>query len=288
MNASGRVDAAGNAADKFELHYRQQLSALVDGELPTDEARFLLRRLQHDGELSGCQERWQLLGDALRGQACAPAPAGFDLKIREAIAADARRAPPASERQARHAGWRRWGGGAALAASVAAVALFMARGQLPGPAAPETVIATAAQVPATAVVADAGRAPDAGGDAGLAAAAPAVAVAALRRADAPARRGSATRTQQVARSAAARQAEPARAVATQSPVPALRTDPFADPGNVLRARPWPRSSLSPALSNHALNASLPVAEGGAAFYPFEPRMPSQDRSGEPDAQPPRH
>jgi len=287
MNVSGRVDAAGDAADKFELHYRQQLSALVDGELPTDEARFLLRRLEHDGELSGCQERWQLLGDVLRGRACAPAPAGFELKVREAVAAEARHAPPAAERQARRAGWRRWGGGAALAASVAAVALFMTREQLPGPGVPETVIATAAQVPAPAVVADAGQAPDAGGQAGLAAAAPAVAVAALRRAEAPARRGSATRTQQVARSAALRQAEPARAVAAQAPVPALRTDPFADPGNVLRARPWPRSTLSPALSNHALNASLVPSEGGAAFYPFEPRMPSQGMSVEPDAQP-RH
>ena len=81
MNVSGRVDAAGNAADKFELHYRQQLSALVDGELPTDEARFLLRRLEHDSELSGCQERWQLLGDVLRGRACAPAPAGSRLSM---------------------------------------------------------------------------------------------------------------------------------------------------------------------------------------------------------------
>ncbi|KRG84546.1 MULTISPECIES: sigma-E factor negative regulatory protein [Stenotrophomonas] len=291
MNVSGRVDAAaGNAADKFELHYRQQLSALVDGELPTDEARFLLRRLQHDGELSGCQERWQLLGDVLRGQACAPAPAGFDLRIRAAIEAGAGQASPASERQVRRGGWRRWGGGAALAASVAAVALFMARGQLPGPAVPETVIATAAQVPAATVVADAdpaaGAGTEAGTEAGLAAAAPAVAAVALRRADASVRRGSATRTQQAARSVAARQAEPARAVAAQAPPPALRRDPFADPGGVLQARPWPRSSLSPALSGTALNASAPT-EGGATFYPFEPRLPSQGGQAAPDAQPAR-
>ena len=287
MNASGRVDAAaGNTADKFELHYRQQLSALVDGELPTDEARFLLRRLEHDGELSGCQERWQLLGDVLRGQACAPAPAGFDLRIHAAIAAEAGRVSPASERQARRGGWRRWGGGAALAASVAAVALFMARGQLPGPAVPETVIATAAQVPATPVVADAAPAEVAGTEAGLAAAAPAVAAVALRRADASVRRGSATRTQQAARSVAARQAEPARAVAAQAPLPALRRDPFADPGGVLQARPWPRSSLSPALSGTALNASAPT-EGGATFYPFEPRLPSQSGQPAPDTQPAR-
>ena len=63
--------------DKFELHYRQQLSALIDGELPADEARFVLRRLQHDEELSGCHERWQLCGDILRGRVCMPAPADF-------------------------------------------------------------------------------------------------------------------------------------------------------------------------------------------------------------------
>ena len=62
-------------SDKFEIHYRQQLSALIDGELPADEARFLLRRLQHDDELSGCHERWQLCGDVLRGMASAPAGA---------------------------------------------------------------------------------------------------------------------------------------------------------------------------------------------------------------------
>jgi len=162
----------------------------------------------------------------------------------------------------------------------------MARGQLPGPAVPETVIATAAQVPATPVVADAAPAVDAGTEAGLAAAAPAVAAVALRRADASVRRGSATRTQQAARSVAARQAEPARAVAAQAPLPALRRDPFADPGGVLQARPWPRSSLSPALSGTALNASAPT-EGGATFYPFEPRLPSQSGQPAPDTQPAR-
>ncbi|HEY9254277.1 MAG TPA: RseA family anti-sigma factor, partial [Stenotrophomonas sp.] len=70
------------SSDKFEVHYRQQLSALIDGELPADEARFLLRRLQHDEELSGCHERWQLCGDVLRGMASAPAPADFAARVR--------------------------------------------------------------------------------------------------------------------------------------------------------------------------------------------------------------
>ena len=73
------------SSDKFEVHYRQQLSALIDGELPADEARFLLRRLQHDEELSGCHERWQLCGDVLRGMASAPAPADFAARVRLAV-----------------------------------------------------------------------------------------------------------------------------------------------------------------------------------------------------------
>nr|HBK47098.1 hypothetical protein [Xanthomonadaceae bacterium] len=74
--------------DKFEIHYRQQLSALIDGELPADESRFLLRRLERDEELIGCQERWQLCGDVLRGAACAPAPQDFAAKVGAALAAE--------------------------------------------------------------------------------------------------------------------------------------------------------------------------------------------------------
>ena len=40
----------GPDPDKLELYHRQQLSAMLDGELPQDQARFLRRRLQHDAE----------------------------------------------------------------------------------------------------------------------------------------------------------------------------------------------------------------------------------------------
>ncbi|MGH8053977.1 MAG: sigma-E factor negative regulatory protein [Stenotrophomonas sp.] len=283
MNSTRQTPEIMNTnADKFELHYQQQLSALVDGELAADEARFMLRRLEHDADLSACQERWQMLGDTLRGQACAPAPMDFSAKVRAAIAADIKQHGPVQmtpQRPAR-SGWMRWSGGAALAASVAAVALFMAREQLPGEALPDPVIATTAQVSSMPVQ----PAPDAGqvvGDAAaLVAAAPAVAVAVARRQDATQRRGSATRTQQAARaSSIARVTEPQRALAAAPalPVPAvasgLQRDPFAAAGN-LQARPWPRSALS---QSGALNASFPVREqGGATFYPFEPRLPAHE------------
>ncbi|WP_449466212.1 sigma-E factor negative regulatory protein [Stenotrophomonas humi] len=264
--------------DKFEAHYRQQLSALVDGELAADEARFMLRRLEHDADLSACQERWQMLGDVLRGQACAPAPLDFSERVRAAIAADVQQNGPAQvalQRPARR-GWMRWSGGAALAASVAAVALFMAREQLPGEALPDPVIATTAQISSMPVQ----PAPDSGqvvGDtAALVAAAPAVAVAVARRQDATQRRGSATRTQQAARASSVARAEPQRAVAAAPVLPAVQSlprDPFAAAGS-LQARPWPRSTLS---QGSALNASFPVREqGGATFYPFEPRLPAHE------------
>lgn len=284
MKSTGRTPENMNStADKFELHYRQQLSALVDGELAADEARFMLRRLEHDADLAACQERWQMLGDTLRGQACAPAPLDFSARVRAAIAADVQQNGPAQvtlQRPPRR-GWMRWSGGAALAASVAAVALFMAREQLPGEALPDPVIATTAQVSTAPVQAATDSGQVVGDAAAPVAAAPAVAVAVARRQDAAQRRGSATRTQQAARaSSVARATEPQRALAAAPVLPAaqnLQRDPFAAAG-ALQARPWPRSTLSPALSQSgALNASFPVREqGGATFYPFEPRLPAHE------------
>src|SRR5690606_18825538 len=140
-----RFGACDAMTDKMLEHTRQQLSALFDGELGSDEARFLRKRLEHDAELAACVSRWQLAGDILRGQATAAAPAGFAARVAGAIAGDARQAPVAA---ARH---RRWIPGAALAASVAVVAMFMAR-QSPdlmpaGEPAPVEMASTATEQP---------------------------------------------------------------------------------------------------------------------------------------------
>ena len=267
---------AMSTTDKFELRYRQQLSALVDGELNADESRFLLRRLAHDDELAGCHERWQLCGDVLRGAASAPAPLDFAARVRSAIADEpVPHAQPSTRSGAR---WR-WGGGAAIAASVAAIALFMARERLPETAPPASempVFASAAQMPATAPLPAAPKAPAAPDPAApdeavaLAAAVPAAALAS-------ARRGAATRNQQVARSAAARQQQtPARMVASATPAPtspavspAAPSNPFTHSETTLQARPWPRAALSGA-GDSPLNASFSQSRQGPAFYPFEP------------------
>ncbi|MCC4620386.1 sigma-E factor negative regulatory protein [Xanthomonas cassavae CFBP 4642] len=267
-----------STTDKFERHYRQQLSALVDGELSADESRFLLRRLAHDDELAGCHERWQLCGDVLRGAASAPAPLDFAARVRSAIADEPAPQPQPMPRAAVR--WR-WGGGAAIAASVAAIAMFMARERLPDPARPVTevpVYATAAQVPAAVQPPVAPKAPAApvpanpgdgdgdGGGGALVAAVPAAALASTRR-------GAATRNQQVARSAAARQQQaPAPMVAAATPAaasPVAPSNPFTHPDTTLQARPWPRAAL-PGVGNSPLNASFSQSRQGPAFYPFEP------------------
>ena len=132
-------------ADKVDMHNRQQLSALMDGALAPDEARFLLRRLQHDGELSEYWERWQLAGEVMRGHATAVLSQGFATRVGAAIAADA--AVASKPRMQPRALWVRWGGGVALAASVAVVALLATRQPPNVPEQQASSIAVAAPTP---------------------------------------------------------------------------------------------------------------------------------------------
>ncbi|MGH8031346.1 MAG: sigma-E factor negative regulatory protein [Luteimonas sp.] len=127
------------ARDKLDDHHRRQLSAMLDGELPPDQAKFMLRRLQHDGELAVCWERWQVCGDILRGRHDVLLPADFSQRVAQAIVRDDASAavavttPHRAGATAASPRWLRWSGGA-LAASVALVALFFARQQAPDPA----------------------------------------------------------------------------------------------------------------------------------------------------------
>ncbi|MBE2293194.1 MAG: hypothetical protein IAF01_11730 [Xanthomonadaceae bacterium] len=256
--------------DKLEQHHRQQLSALVDGELAPDEARFLLRRLEHDADLGGRFERWQLCGDVLRGQVRRAAAPDLGARIAAALAA----APAASEAAVppqaavrRRQAWTRWGGGAALAASVAAVAMFVGRPLATDPSHVPAPVAAMQALPSTEAI--------------LADAAPAVVEAPVA-------------TQSQRRPAPVRaQREPARMVAVRVPAasaaPSLLADavadagpqalaavpapddPFASPAP-LQARPWPRAALAqPAGSAYTAGFGEPAAS--ASFYPFEPRLP---------------
>lgn len=117
-------------SDARDFH-REQLSAMMDGALSADQTKFLLRRMQHDDALADCWERWQFLGDALRGQAGRALPADFSRRVGRAIADDLGADPVIQQKTvaAAHGGARRlrWGGGAVVVASVALAALIGSR-----------------------------------------------------------------------------------------------------------------------------------------------------------------
>ena len=265
------------AIDKLELHARQQLSALVDGELSPDEARFLLRRLEHDSELSGSFERWQLCGDVLRGQVTRAADPDLGARVAAAIAAS----PDASVQAAAGGGRRfaiaRWGGGAALAASVAAVAMLVGR-----PGAPEQAPVAA---PALAVQALPST------EAVLAEVAPARSPVVADPVRSTPRPAVAPRVQRepvgpmVAAVAEARPNRPAQSTGA-APVPEIQAAPDAVAAAPLQARPWPRAAMPGASSGYT--ASFEESGSARAFYPFEPRLPAPPAAPEatdPDALP---
>lgn len=102
----------------------EQLSAGMDGELRSEELRFLLRRLDHDVAL---QQRWSsfhVASASLRGELPALASSTFADRVMQAIAVEvAASAMP----RGRRSNWLKFSAGGAIAASVAVVALMASR-----------------------------------------------------------------------------------------------------------------------------------------------------------------
>lgn len=273
------------STDKIDNHYQQQLSAWMDGDLPSDEARFLLRRLQHDDELASRLGRWQLCGDVLRGQAQAPAPAGFAERVAAAVNAEPSLLAASATAPRARSNLRVWGGGA-LAASVAAIALFMVRQQVPDETPVPSTASVAGQSSAVAT-GNAGSSLPGSSPRVLTEGNASVASAPRRQADSNQRR-SATRTQQAASRSVASARLPERVVATAASaavpvVHAIASAPSAtssqrDPFSNVQigspsARPWPRA-VSPQYpsSSGGFNAGFSSDRAAQTFYPFEPRM----------------
>lgn len=99
---------------------REQLSALMDGELGRDQTRFLLRRLAPGDESTQCWERYHLVRQAMRRQPAAMPQAGFADAVMARIGS-------VGQPQRGSAPWLRWGAGGAVAASVAMAALMLTR-----------------------------------------------------------------------------------------------------------------------------------------------------------------
>jgi negative regulator of sigma E activity len=132
------------------------LSALMDGELGKEPARFLLRRMEHEPELAGTWSRWHLIRAVLNGErdaahadpvrlasAAANNDEAFSARVLQAV-----QAQPQVRRR-----WARYIGGGAIAAGVAAAALILSVPQsistdttlAAAPAAPEHTNSTAAR-----------------------------------------------------------------------------------------------------------------------------------------------
>ena len=301
MSQADDIDAMqiGPDPDKLFVYHRQQLSAMLDGELSPDEAKFMLRRLQHDAELATCWERWQVCGDVLRGRRDALLPSDFAARVARAVAgggsaAEAVRAPtPNAARKPRLV---RWGGGAAMAASVALLAVFAGR-QLPDPGAaaegatPAPIVVAGSTtagpsaervttpVDALDAVADAGdRQPASPVQDASGALAAAVAVAEVPRRAAE-RRSRAQAQRAASRLQSQRQAEAPVMVAANAPVirmpdagvaTAVADGHFAmPPAATVAARPWPRALLPAAESAYTVGFGQASREPG--FEPFRPR-----------------
>ena len=124
-----------------ELSLAEQLSALMDGQLPQAQARFLRRRLEHDGELRAQWSRMQLASACLRAHAVQPMMLDCAaIRAGDKASAGVRRP------------LLRW----AMAASVAVLGLalaphFLSDTRAPAPAPVATIPPGAIQLPSPAV-----------------------------------------------------------------------------------------------------------------------------------------
>jgi len=122
---------------------REQVSALMDGELARDETRFLLRRMEGGESVAACWSRYHVARSVLRRQAIVPLDAGFAGAVMARLAHE-----PAHVR--RSGQWLRWGAGGAVAASVAVAALLVTRPAVEDAGVSAAAVARAAPSPAAA------------------------------------------------------------------------------------------------------------------------------------------
>jgi sigma-E factor negative regulatory protein RseA len=132
---------------------REQISAFLDGELPSSETELLLKRLTRDADLRESFGRYALIGEACRGEKNTHFARGLCARINLAI--DGETVVPGTQGPglSRQPRWWRPAAGVTVAASVAVVAVFALQQRANLPAAPATARAPAlASTPAISVV----------------------------------------------------------------------------------------------------------------------------------------
>lgn len=255
----------------------EALSALYDGELDADAQRFALKRLGHDASWQQACGRWQMIGDAMRGEASSLAH--HDLAARISAALQEEPAQP-SVAPATRRGWgANWMKGA-LAASVAAAALFVARplwqDDAPSAARPGRAIAvqpsSASPAAPPAAIASAPAASVGRVSERVQANEPPALLAAAEARPAPAKR--------VARARGADSSSGGRTESIAAAAAAPVADPFLPPGDIV-TRPWPRAAVPGSPATGAYSASF-GARPRPSFYPFEPPAVGSDMQPTPD------
>lgn len=122
---------------------REQLSALMDGELPKDETAFLLRRVAHDRALLQQWSSYHVCRQVLRRQDLMALPSDFADTVLARIGDEPLQGPVRKGRVLQ------WVSGGAIAASVAVVALMFSG---PREAGDESVERPLAALPANATM----------------------------------------------------------------------------------------------------------------------------------------
>jgi negative regulator of sigma E activity len=108
---------------------REQMSALLDGELPRGEVDLLVRRMARDAELKRAFGNYVLAGESLRAPGGVMAGKGFAARVSAAIDAEEGGFPIATEPTPSRAAsrWRRPLAATAVAASAALAAVLLVR-----------------------------------------------------------------------------------------------------------------------------------------------------------------
>jgi negative regulator of sigma E activity len=106
---------------------REQMSALLDGELPRDELGLLVRRLERDEHLRRTFGSYVLAGEVLRSPSGPLASARFAAKVTAAIDAGNVDETPLPEARPTPARWIRPVFATAVAASAAVVAVLLVK-----------------------------------------------------------------------------------------------------------------------------------------------------------------
>jgi len=104
---------------------REQISALIDGELPEDEVGLLVRRLERDAPLRETFGRYVLAGEALRSPGGPLASQGFAARVSAAVEGDAAAVQPDDADAPARSRWNRPALATAVAASAAIAAVLL-------------------------------------------------------------------------------------------------------------------------------------------------------------------